>query len=355
MKNEPTGRRLRALLWMFAGLGLAGSGACTDAGVEAEAPRELAAPLVSIASEPCTPLLAGQTLAVGEVCARIDGAEVAFRYRLTDGWELMETHLWVGSSLADMPQTRTGNPKPGQFPWGGVASGTTAELRVPLSTFGLKPDQTTCEDLRLIVAAHAAVRKRLDDGVWQQETAWGDGTRFVEKGSWGTWFALTLRCGPDGPTPVCGETAFARHAATGQCFIGSPWVTGPARWGWTNGPFPEGTWTFQLWAGAAQCILSRGAHVGDVTLRYQGGTAEVILTARAPYSFAATHLYVGSEPLPRSRGEYTVSPGLFPFQHTLTLAATGDSYVVTGLSGPIWLVFHAESCRPPLSGDHSSL
>jgi hypothetical protein len=353
MKSEPK-RRLRSLLWVLAGLSLAGCGACGDAGVEAEEPSQMEAPLVTIATEPCTPLLAGQTLAVGEICARIDGAELALRYRLTDGWELMETHLWVGTSLADMPQTRTGNPKPGLFPWGGPASGTTMEVRVPLSTLGLTATQTACADLRLIIAAHAAVRKQLEDGVFQQETAWGDGTRFVERGSWGMWFALTLRCGPHGPAPVCGETAFARHLTAGQCFIGSPWITGPARWGWTNGPFPEGTYTFELWAGAAQCQTSRGTHVGDVTLRYAGGTAEVVVTARVPFSFAVTHLYVGSEPLPRSRGEYTVSPGLFPYQHPLG-PGTRDSYVVTGLSGPIWLVLHAESCRPPLSGDHDSL
>ncbi len=355
MKSEPTGGRLRALLWGLAGLSLAGCGACGDAEVEAEEPRQVAAPLVTIASDACKPLLAGQTLAVGEICARIDGADLTFRYRLTDGWELMETHLWAGRSLSDMPQTRTGNPKPGLFPWGGTATGTTFEVRVPFATFGLTPRQTACPDLQLMVAAHAAVRKRLQDGVWQQETAWGDGTRFVEQGSWGMWFGLTLRCGPDGPAPVCGETAFAWHLRSGQCFIGSPWVTGPARWGWTNGPFAEGTYTFQLWAGAAQCIQSRGAHVGDVTLRYTAGTAEVIVTARSPFSFAATHLYVGNEPLPRSRGEYTVSPGLFPFQHALIPGTTRDSYVVTGLTGPIWLVLHAESCRPPLGGDQDQM
>jgi hypothetical protein len=330
---------------------LAGEESPTGRAAEAGRPQVSSAPLVTVAPDACKPLMAGQRIVAGEICARVDGDELVFRYRLTDGWELVETHLWAGTNLATMPRTRTGNPKPGQFPWGGAATGSTTEARVPLSTFGLTRASSTCADVLAVVGAHASIRKVLDDGAYQQETAWGDGTRLTEHGSWGMWYGLTLRCGPEGPDLVCGETAFARHSRLEHCFIGSPWVPRTSRWGWSNGPFSEGTHAFEVWAGAAGCVTERGALVGRAELRYGGGTAEVVLTAIPPFSFAATQLYVGSEPLPRNRGEFTVSPGLFPFQHTLS-AATSDRFVVSGLSGPIHLVLHAETCRRGGWGDH---
>jgi hypothetical protein len=61
-------------------------------------------------------LFAGQTIDIGTVTMEVvdDNLEVTFQADL--GWQLQETHLWVGTNLADMPQTRKGSPKIGNFP-----------------------------------------------------------------------------------------------------------------------------------------------------------------------------------------------------------------------------------------------
>jgi len=46
----------------------------------------------------CFDLLAGQHILAGSVCVRIEGDDLAVTYSTTDGWELTETHLWVGTT-----------------------------------------------------------------------------------------------------------------------------------------------------------------------------------------------------------------------------------------------------------------
>ena len=61
------------------------------------------------------------------------------------------------------------------------------------------------------------------------------------------------------------------------------------------------------------------------------------------FTMDETHLYVGSEPLPRKNGEYTVAPGQYGNIHTLS-GASSDSFTVSGLSGNIYVVAHAVTC-----------
>src|SRR5262245_25037235 len=66
----------------------------------------------------CTerPLLAGKSEVVGTVHIHNDGALAYVEYAITEpGWVLLETHLALGSSLADIPVTRSGQPVPGKF------------------------------------------------------------------------------------------------------------------------------------------------------------------------------------------------------------------------------------------------
>jgi hypothetical protein len=59
----------------------------------------------------------------------------------------------------------------------------------------------------------------------------------------------------------------------------------------------------------------------------------------------ATHLYVGSNRLPRDRrGRETVAPGQYPYGHDTLNNVTTDSYTVTGLSGDIYVIAHAVVC-----------
>lgn len=60
------------------------------------------------------------------------------------------------------------------------------------------------------------------------------------------------------------------------------------------------------------------------------------------YIMQKTHLYVGSEPLPRDSGEYTTSPGQYPYIHDPVADPAIDTHTVTSLSGDIYVVAHAD-------------
>ncbi|WP_340076484.1 hypothetical protein [Leptobacterium sp. I13] len=137
------------------------------------------------------------------------------------------------------------------------------------------------------------------------------------------------------------ETMFAKGNDNAMCFI----EDGFNRWGWTNGPLSGGEYSFDLYAGAGQCDISKGTLVGTVTVAYDENTgeAEVTYTLDAGYTMRETHLYVGNDPYPKKRNKYTVAPGQFPYKHDLE-DATSDSYTVTGLSGEIYVIAHGVVC-----------
>lgn len=128
------------------------------------------------ASQPCaeTKLIAGQKTEVGSVYAYFHEGKLYVTYNVTSPWCFTELHLAAADSLAGIPQTRTGNPIPGRFPYHYNAYGKCE------SSYTFPPIDATCP---LYIAAHAAVQN-----VYQYETAWGLGTPFVEKGNWGMWF-----------------------------------------------------------------------------------------------------------------------------------------------------------------------
>ena len=127
------------------------------------------------------------------------------------------------------------------------------------------------------------------------------------------------------------------------CFIGMPELNKPP-WGWTNGPLSPGYYEFDIWASAAKCDTSKGRLAGTLTIDYDGSTAVITYNMDADYTMDATHLYVGNERLPRDgKGDYTVSPGQYPYQNILEYA-TSDTYTITGLSGDIYVVAHAVAC-----------
>lgn len=161
-----------------------------------------------------TPLIAGQHIEVGTVTVKDDGEQVCVTYELSgealeDGWLIYETHLYVGAD-DDFPLTRRNprlggpykaNPIPGRFPYGddgldGVESWTFC---VSLEELGAETGQC------LYIAAHAVIeRTECEQGSTCEETAWGEGDRFNERGNWGMWFKYKL-CEPP---PVNGDPVF---------------------------------------------------------------------------------------------------------------------------------------------------
>ncbi len=300
-----------------------------------------------VPGEYCTTLFAGQTIEAGTVCAEIidngDTEELCLTYTTTDGWELIEAHTWVGEDLADMPQTRKGNPVVGNFPYnsGDISGQTTYTVCVDLNQFGNEGGAVDLCGMMLYAAAHAALGKDTDgDGVYDQtETGWGDGDRMVDRGNWATYFTVELACDYNTSGEETGETAFAFGCDDATCFLDftDEDGTGFNRWGWFNGPLAAGTYYMDIYAGAGQCDLTKGTLVGLLTVVYDGATAVVTYETCGSYYMDEAHLYVGNEPLARDvNGEYTVAPGQYPYidddiatnSYTFTVPATGDIYVV---------------------------
>jgi hypothetical protein len=86
------------------------------------------------------------------------------KYVITEeGWGLAETHLAVATDPKFIPQTKTGNPIPGQFKYSNVHDPTiTKEYRYEIPLDGAT---------MLIIAAHAKVMKLIGDCTsWQWAT-----------------------------------------------------------------------------------------------------------------------------------------------------------------------------------------
>lgn len=73
------------------------------------------AAVAQVSSGDSVPLYAGQHAQVGEVHLSDDGTTLTVEYELYPGWVMTEAHLAVEDSETDIPQTRSGNPKVGQF------------------------------------------------------------------------------------------------------------------------------------------------------------------------------------------------------------------------------------------------
>lgn len=147
-------------------------------------------------AEPCglvttVTLFAGQTIDVGTVVIANDGENLCVTYRTSGDWYLTGNHLDIALSPEEIPQTRTGNPRPGQFSY-------SHELTTPvqmdehcftLAELGYQPGAV------LYVAAHSQVIRMENGSAVQSETAWGDGLPFPGS-NWATYMEHTIQtCG----------------------------------------------------------------------------------------------------------------------------------------------------------------
>ena len=110
-------------------------------------------------------LYAGQDISVGTVTVSNDDTNLYVTYNTTGGWVMTETHLAVATTLPGIPQTKKGNPIPGQFPYKHEDLGyvTSDPYEIPLVDLGVGADKT------IYIAAHAKVIRPIED-CW--ETVW---------------------------------------------------------------------------------------------------------------------------------------------------------------------------------------
>jgi hypothetical protein len=62
-------------------------------------------------------LIAGQHYDVGDITVWFDEGTLFVKLQTADGWLMAESHVAVADDLAGIPQTKKGNPIPGQFPY----------------------------------------------------------------------------------------------------------------------------------------------------------------------------------------------------------------------------------------------
>jgi hypothetical protein len=167
-------------------------------------------PLDELTPQICTdelkrqPLVAGQNIDVGYVCARLedqdgngDADTLVVTYETDNGWNLDETHLWVKNNEDPvLPANKKGNPKIGNFPYVSEnVADTVKEVEIPLENFGdlhemLCNGSGMALELNADLAAHASV---VNDALGQ-ETAWAAGEQITAKGSWAMKTELKFTC-----------------------------------------------------------------------------------------------------------------------------------------------------------------
>lgn len=138
-------------------------------------------------------LLAGQHNDAGDVMIWNDYENVYVQVQMQNGWEMSHIHMFVGPKdvLLDPDNgyvNKNGSPKNGQFPINEELNPAITEANGPwtyeisleelYAGFGLEYDKATATSGTVcpVIALHAEVSK---DG--QSETAWGNGTNFVNK------------------------------------------------------------------------------------------------------------------------------------------------------------------------------
>ena len=133
-------------------------------------------------------LIAGRTIPSGIVCVIVDSPNFFVTYSTSGDWKLTETNLAVGDDLDVYQDERwinpRGHPRPGQFPYKKRHEPSVDEYTLAVPFQDVEPFESP-----VVIAAHAVV-ERMVDGEPQEETAWGDGERFVERGSWGMYFEV---------------------------------------------------------------------------------------------------------------------------------------------------------------------
>ena len=140
-----------------------------------------------------TKLIAGQDYHVGHVWVypvtgenkilveyTMDGADA--------GWVLAgDIHLHVAESKLAIPQNGPGNPKLGQFAYGGYLDDPATTWSQEVDISDLRPE---CGVDDIYIAAYAEVMSPAGD----YEGAWAEGERFVPRGNWAMYWTLTLPC-----------------------------------------------------------------------------------------------------------------------------------------------------------------
>ncbi|MBN2853103.1 MAG: hypothetical protein JXQ23_10255 [Clostridia bacterium] len=139
-------------------------------------------------------LNAGQDIDVGDVIVTNNASHIYVGYQLDadiaeEGWEIIEMHLAVVQTLEELPVNKAGNPLVGQFEFSRIYSFGDGIYEDYFEV--MLPEEP--DDDHYFIAAHALIARYNEDlQMVETESAWGNGTRFVTKGNWATYFEYDL-------------------------------------------------------------------------------------------------------------------------------------------------------------------
>lgn len=131
-------------------------------------------------------------------------------------------------------------------------------------------------------------------------------------GRWYYWDGYAIAC-CDNSEDILGtsETAFAKGGYVFASDIkanpeGLPSLQlSKNRWGWAINITGQGTFTYDIWAGAGQNKTSKGIKTGTAEVTWDGENVTVTCSMINPYSITEAHIYAGDfKPS-------TIAPGQF--------------------------------------------
>lgn len=144
---------------------------------------------------------------------------------------------------------------------------------------------------------------------------------------------------PDYGDEINNETAYAK-ADNGECFL----EHGFSRWGWTNPIVNESGAHYELpiYAGAGQCDITKGWHVGTLIIDITSNDEAVIeYTVFEGFQLDEAQLYVGLDEFPQKNGNNTVASGQFPYKDDELGGVFSKTFEVEIPDGDnFWLIAH---------------
>lgn len=289
-------------------------------------------------------LTEGQTNKVGTVTVSNDATNLYITYALTDPGATFGTlHLWVGNDLSLLPETSTGNPIPGQFPYAHDGTGLNAyTFTIPFAAINITDLSAVC-GTSLYIVAHADT---------PGGTSFCGPTPGITGNRWWFYGSYVICCDPvDPPSLACfSETAFAKQALPYGWIFTTDKKSNPEnlpslrlsknRWGWAINP-TLGISTYDIWAGAGLNRTSNGTKVGTLTVNWNGTTATVTANMFTGYYLQEVHIYASdNQPATIAPGQYGYPAFGYEVENLSTYTTDVPLYDYDG-DRAVWMIFHA--------------
>jgi len=131
-------------------------------------------------------LWAGQNINAGTVSVSRDSGTLYVVYRTNEKYLISGVHVWVGTSLADLPTNNQGIPVPGQFPVNQPVNPAASEVvvSVPLGSW--------TAGTQLFIFTHAdLIGQNVNGTQYGNETGWA-GDKSLDIARWNFYFSYTL-------------------------------------------------------------------------------------------------------------------------------------------------------------------